>query len=140
MVKIRVDDSQLKRYVSDLRHILGNRIKGIFKKLAKETLKRTKKRWDLQVNSDFEKWLPLSPSTIQRKGHAQILYDTGVLKDSIEYEVYNNGYELFTNIDYAPYHQFGTGSIEKREFLGFEDEEIERARAILVEVLEKAKT
>lgn len=35
----------------------------------------------------FGSWAPLSPVTIERKGHAQILIETQQLRNSIDYEV-----------------------------------------------------
>jgi phage virion morphogenesis protein len=137
MVNIRVDDRQLRNHILKLNTRLKSGMKKVFNKLANETLKRTDKRWDQQVNPDFEPWKPLAFSTIMRKGHATILYDTGLLQDSIEKEIYNDGYKIFTDVDYAVYHQYGTHNIEKREFLGFEEEEVKRAREIIVNFLEK---
>lgn len=46
-------------------------------------------------------WQPLK----SRKG--QPLRDTGRLKSSITYQVYQDFVEVGTNLNYAPYHQFG---------------------------------
>lgn len=63
-------------------------------------------------------WAPLAPSTIRRKGHDKILYDTGRLRDSISIgEVTPSSATVGTDAPYAPYHQFGTKKMVARPFI-----------------------
>lgn len=81
-------------------------------------------------------WKPLSPRTIARKGHDQILFETGALMnspggqtaDSIKL-VFREGdgtYLVFgTGVEYAHWHMTGTTRMPARPFLGLNDELLE---------------
>lgn len=63
-------------------------------------------------------WAPLAPSTIKRKGHDKLLYDTGRLRDSITLgEVTPSSATVGTDAPYAPFHQFGTKKMAARPFI-----------------------
>lgn len=69
----------------------------------------------------FGQWAPLAGSTISRKGHDRILYETGALMESLtggegeSFEV--NGSELLfgTDIEYAGYLKAGTSRMPARD-------------------------
>lgn len=53
-------------------------------------------------------WPPLSIVTIDRKGHDQILFDTGDMYNSIHAEKAGTGQAVYlTDTPYAPIHEFG---------------------------------
>lgn len=63
-------------------------------------------------------WAPLAPSTIKRKGHDKLLYDTGRLRDSITLgEVTPSSAAVGTDAPYSLYHQLGTKSMAARPFI-----------------------
>lgn len=63
-------------------------------------------------------WAPLAASTIKRKGHDKILYDTGRLRDSITLgEVTPASATAGTDATYSIYHQLGTKSMAARPFI-----------------------
>lgn len=55
-------------------------------------------------------WRPLAPSTIAKKGHAQILFETGQLESSFRKRLFGSTVQIFTLDPKAPFHQFGTKS------------------------------
>jgi len=60
-------------------------------------------------------WTKLAPSTIQKKGHSSILFETGKLAAStIAVPMSGAGIEL-RSIDYGQFHQFGTKYMVARE-------------------------
>ena len=70
------------------------------------------------VNKNFEGegsmvggWVDLEPNTIagRRKGSSAILQDTGNLRDSFDYEISGDTVRIGTKVEYASYHEFGTG-------------------------------
>jgi len=74
------------------------------------------------------KWKPLSPITIERrrkgkgKGSAQILQDTGSLRNSLRPGIGLKDFQrdriiLFTSIKYAKKHDEGLRGMPKREFM-----------------------
>lgn len=76
-----------------------------------------------------EKWPPLAPSTVRRKGHDVILLETGRLKSSLVAggadavrEVSHRGLLFGTQVEYASIHQNGTSRIPQREHVGMNEE------------------
>lgn len=82
-------------------------------------------------------WGPNAPSTVKRKGHANVLIDTKRLRDSltsrrgdgaireIVSEPPNSGLSFGTSVEYSIYHQAGTSSLPKREHVGTTDEALQ---------------
>lgn len=111
----------------------------------------------IQRNFDEEgrprKWRPLSPMTLMAwvssrrtwvsktgrltaQGRAalagrKILTDTGRLRRSITGRVWGNRLVIGTNVEYAPYHQYGTSRIPARPFLLFQAEDLEFFRRLI---------
>jgi phage gpG-like protein len=75
-------------------------------------------------------WQPLAASTIRqrRRGSSKPLQDTGVMKGSIRPIGLKTRAEVFTNIDYAKYHDLGTRNIPRREFMWLSGGAKERIR------------
>ena len=68
------------------------------------------------------RWQALAASTIKRKGHAKILIDKGVLRNSPFYKVIRalpDGFvvDVGTNIHYARYHQTGNARLPQRKVI-----------------------
>jgi phage gpG-like protein len=75
-------------------------------------------RWLQWINDNFESeggkvggWAPLADSTVaaRRGGAGQILQDTGVLRESFDYEVMGDSQvRVGTKVQYASFHEEGT--------------------------------
>ena len=86
-----------------------------------------------EIDPRGSKWAPLAQSTIARKGHMQILYETGRLRDSLQGRTGDSirevssgeGQESFlvfgTSVPYAIYHQDGTARMAQREHVGLNE-------------------
>lgn len=88
-----------------------------------------------------DKWAELSPATVSRKGHDIILFETGRLKESVrsrlgtsdsirDIQSGGNGGPHFvvfgTTVPYGIFHQLGTSRMPKREFLGLNENNVDR--------------
>ena len=99
--------------------------RGILEPLAKKEKARTQQRLaSTKIDPFGTSWVPWASSTADqraRKGNlaSGLLFDTGNLYRSIDYNVTGDSFSVGTNVDYAEYHQFGTEHIPSREFLGF---------------------
>jgi len=88
-------------------------IKPLMPKIATLLYKSVMKNFQEQ-GTDKEKWSPLKEATIKRRrkgsgfGTPKILQDTGFLKRSIFPVAKENEAIVYTNVPYAPVHQFGT--------------------------------
>lgn len=79
-------------------------------------------------------WAPLAPSTIKRKGHAVILYETGDLERSLVEvdgpgniaEASARGLVFGTDIEYALFHDTGTSRMPQRQPVGVSEETIDK--------------
>ena len=65
--------------------------------------------------SETDPYGNLWPDTKQPKRH--ILVDTGELKSSFVAEPTSDGVRFYTNVPYAPIHQYGTSTISSRKML-----------------------
>ena len=90
----------------------------------------------LEQTADGEPWADLAPSTIKRKGHDRILVETGAMRTAAttpgaghSIEVTERG--LADGVDqaaipYAIFHQVGTSRLAQREFIGINEDTVER--------------
>lgn len=98
------------------------------------------------VTPGGQAWPPLRPSTINKKGHATILVETGKLKasltgrtgDSIR-EVVDEGpgragLSFGTDVPYAHFHQDGTLRIPQREHVGASEQTIDEFAEAIADV------
>ena len=100
----------------------------------------TKQRFETKRAPDGAPWAPLSPVTVARKGHNNILVgETGNLAGMIAYQVSGHRLEWGSPMVYAATHQFGAkqgeygktrrgapipwGDIPARPFLGLSPED-----------------
>lgn len=74
----------------------------ILSKVGQIYLDETRKRFISQYDVDRKKWTPLSKTTIRRKGHSTIGYQTGKLYDSIKMQVFHSSVFIGTDVPYAP--------------------------------------
>lgn len=99
-------------------------------------LNRIRKRFLAQVDPEGKPWEPSyaaflrsfgigkSGKKLKRGSGGGTLFDTGTLFHSIQlYSVSPLEQSIATDVYYAPYHNEGTGTLPKREFLGFSEED-----------------
>ena len=104
-----------------------NKDETILKPFLEKEVKRTKKRIRTDKRTpDGIPWAIWAESTAisrARKGTALrgLLYDTGALLKSIEYDINNDRFAVGSGVDYAEYLQEGTDNMPAREFLGFNE-------------------
>lgn len=85
---------------------------------------------------DGTPWAKLKPATLKaRRGTgAQILRDSGLLRNSISYAVTGQSkVEIGTNIAYAPAHQFGRPEINlpARPFIGIAERQTKKINSLI---------
>lgn len=90
----------------------------------------TKQRFIQQISPDGQPWEPLAASTLRYKQSGTILRETSRLFNSIGYDVRGSEARVFTNVEYARYHQFGTRKMSARPFLGFSDRDVREINGI----------
>jgi phage gpG-like protein len=91
-------------------------------KIIEKACQIIQKRAKAAIGKEHEMWAPLAESTIADKAHhgfptPKPLLRTGELRDSIEYVVHGHQGAVGTNLEYAPYLEFGTSRIPPRSFL-----------------------
>ena len=77
------------------------------------------------------KWQRMAPGG--RSG--KLLQDSSRLIRSIKPRATSRFAEVCTNVEYAPYHQIGTGSIPARPFIMLQDEDMPEIRAAILDHL-----
>jgi len=91
-----------------------------------------------------QRWAPLKESTIRRKGHASILFDSGELADSIDItNADERGFTVSAGADHAGYMQFGTTgkrATPARPFIGFSETNKRRVSRMLRDYLAEGAT
>lgn len=88
-----------------------------------------------QSSPGGDRWAPLSPITIARKGHATILVETDSMRRSVAGRRHQDHIESFstnemswgTKDEKAAFHQYGTSRMPARPFVGWSDESIDSA-------------
>ncbi len=89
--------------------------------------------FDQQREPGGTPWEPLKPSTIAKKGHSRILYETGTLMASLATvggpgnisDIYDHGSAFGTDVEYAGFHQTGTSRMPARPPVGTNDETVD---------------
>lgn len=90
----------------------------------------------LEQTGTGEAWKPLAPSTVKRKGHDRILVETGAMRTAatttgaghtteVTERAMNDGVDQAA-IPYAIFHQLGTRKLAQREFIGINEDTVER--------------
>lgn len=87
-----------------------------------------------ETASNGEAWAPLAESTIRRKGHDQILFETGDLMESLIHvggagnisEVDSHGSIYGTSVPYAIFHDQGTSRIPARPPVGVSEDRVDQ--------------
>lgn len=87
-----------------------------------------------QHDSSGRQWKPLSPSTIKKKGHSLILWETGRLAGSLTgagggdqiAATSHRGLKFGTRDEKAPFHQEGTAKMPARPPVGLTEETLDK--------------
>jgi phage gpG-like protein len=88
--------------------------------------------FDMEAGPDGP-WAPLAPYTVAKKGHAVILFEESLLKDSLTQDSAQHSIRqtqpaelLFgTSRPWAWVHQFGSGKIPQRQHTGLTEETVD---------------
>lgn len=154
MIEIKTNGmEEIQRALHNLTLTLSpNGMQKVYQRIGEHLVATTKQRFDDSVDPDGNKWAANTDSTISAllhknrdkrykyqkvltkkgksiaDGHKKPLVDSGQLRDSIRYQVFNDGVVVGTNRDFgangkqvsAAVHQFGSkdGKIPARPFLG----------------------
>lgn len=100
-----------------------------------------------QQDSGGNAWAPLAPSTIARKGHSRILFESGDLQTSLTSggsdairEVFDRGLIFGTSTEYAIFHQEGTSRMPARPPVGIQTQTLdEMVNAVADAAVEQLK-
>jgi phage gpG-like protein len=125
MLQVNIDDSNVIQALQRL-EALFNPPDGILKALASKTHQDTMARFASKTDPDGRAWKPLSPVTIARKkqNKDKILIETDEMRKSIGAVFGADNFSYGTDNWKAPFHQYGTSKIPRRQFIGFPDDEI----------------
>lgn len=107
----------------------GRDLRPVLLSIGEELAESTKQRFSTGTDPQNRRWVPLSPKYLARKrlmrtvgGADRILVRSGVLADTIAYQVDGHTLMVGSSRKYAATHQFGRGTpgsgIPARPFLG----------------------
>ena len=140
MITYQANSSRLSPLISYLENVIKNAENGpgieVMQNIGEEGIKDIKERFDTQ---GFGTWAPLSPLTIQKKGHSQILFDTGNMKNSIGIGKIETNYVSVTvphagkdlREDIPSIHQLGTDRIPQRKIVEVTDQLMNRINPVI---------
>lgn len=87
-------------------------------------------------------WAPLSAMTLlqrrQGTGSVQILVDTGTLRQRVVIETRPGEVEVGTAVAYGVEHQTGRDDMPSRPFVGYNDEDMDKGRTLIMETIQEA--
>lgn len=147
--EIQVTDTELNRQLALLSERTGN-LRPVFSVIG-EILKTSIVK-NFEVGGRYSapgswrggtnRWQPLSPKTIARKGHNRPLIGEGHLMNSINYQAANDGVAIGTNLVYAAIQNFGGMAgrglkvkIPARPYMVVQDEDLTEIKAVINDFL-----
>ena len=74
-----------------------------------------------EQNPDGSKWAEWSPAYAAKRGSGRKLQDKGILRGSILFQGLDNDARVWTEVPYAPPHQFGLNGMPARTFMWLSD-------------------
>ncbi len=103
----------------------------VFRKILQDFQHRHGEFFDAELSPGGNGWPALAETTVARKGHEKILFETGRLRASLESVTSDSireivgdenspGFTFGTSVEYAIYHQLG-GRLKVREHVGVND-------------------
>ena len=78
-------------------------------RVGKQTVERIEQGFDGGHDALGREWQSLSPHTIERKGHDQVLFETGELKESFDYDIERGELRIGSSDPNLERHEFGRG-------------------------------
>ena len=86
----------------------GQNLEPAFAEIGEYLIESTQERFKLEVAPNGELWAPLAPETLARKGgDDRILQQSGIMRDTLNYQIAGKTLTFGSNQEYAPTHQFG---------------------------------
>jgi len=87
----------------------------------------------LERDPNLSAWPPLAAATIARKGHDEILFESGRLRTSLTTkggpghtgEIFDRGLSFGTDVPYSIFHQQGTRNMPQRAHVGMSPKLVE---------------
>lgn len=140
MITIEVDDDGILRGLERLGEKLED-MRPVMAEIGEALREASMEAFDTETAPDGRRWKPLSPVTIARRRGGppyRILQDTGTLRQSITRQVDSPlSVVVGTRVSYGAKHQFGSGRVPARPFLGVSDEARSEIEATIVAWLER---
>lgn len=106
MLEVETGMEGLADELSALAQRLGN-LDTPLRDIGEYLMLSTDTRYTRQITPEGTPWAPLSPVTLARKKDTRILRETGVLQDTLHYQVEGNELLFGSNQVYAAVHQKG---------------------------------
>lgn len=129
MFEIQIDEGGIIYQLDMLAKDIGD-IKGRLADAEKVVLASIDKNFKAQGRPP---WTPMAESTKKRRRKGKnrgrspkLLQDTGTMRESIRGEIAGDTLTVAANVDYAHFHQQGTGRIPARPFMTLQEEDVER--------------
>jgi phage gpG-like protein len=123
-----VIQKQLNRFVNKQAYIM-KRIGVIYRNFFLDSFKM--ESWE------GNKWQPRKRQPRTRGRNKKLLVDTGELKKSIKYtNITSNSVTIKTDVDYASYHNEGTGRLPQRQFMLEGEESLDKIEALVERLLD----
>lgn len=121
--EIRVEMADLTRFIASL-DPPGHELRDLTELLASEMESQTRRRIQVEKTAPTgEPWEPWSLNyAMTRHANHSLLRDRGGLLDSIVTQTDLLGATVGSNLTYAATHQFGSGDVPARPYLGISDE------------------
>lgn len=114
-----------------------------FDQIADVMAEKTRENFLNESSPSGRRWPELSPATVARKGHDQILVDSTALRKSVVMrnapghveQIGKDKIVYGTDVNYAVFHQEGTSRMPQREFLGVDDKNVDNMADIVADHL-----
>jgi phage virion morphogenesis protein len=86
----------------------GQSLEPAFAEIGEYLIESHQERFKLEVAPDGTPWEPLSPRTISAKdGDDRILQQSGILRDTLTYQILGDELQFGTDKEYSATHHFG---------------------------------
>lgn len=93
-------------------------------------------RFAKEIDPDGKQWTPLKPETIKRKKSGVILREKSILINATSSRIVGDTAYIENPTSYGIFHQRGTQTLPRRQFLGFGRRDIARINQFFREYVE----
>lgn len=123
-IDVTIDDAELKAELRKLADKINN-LTPFFADVGETLLNSTRERFRSMTDPDGTPWAPLSPAYQAQKPKNKnlILTLNGFLRGTLTKQATRDSLRIGSPLDYAAKHQFGSGRIPARPFLGLSEED-----------------